>query len=244
VAGCVAYRGYFDLERAERFGRKLEARGFDTFVGGSAAYSTLGHFADPILNTMLIRGDTEIAAMLFHELAHQRIYVKDDTELSESFATAVEQYAVEVWLEQRDDPEALDRYRAQLGRQREFAGLIARQRERLEAVFAQELPVATLRRQKAAAYEQLRLDYAALKDGWNGVDDYGGWFDGGFNNARLVALTSYQRWVPGLRMRIDSLGPAAFYAEMAELAELAPQLRQETLAAWNTSVVTALPDQR
>jgi len=243
VAGCVAYRGYFELERAEAFGSKLEQRGFDTFVGGSAAYSTLGHFDDPVLNTMLARGDTEVAAMLFHELAHQRLYVKDDTQLSESFATAVEQFGVEEWLDSRDDDEALDRYRRRLGRQREFAGLVAEQRDRLAMLFAQELPADTLRRQKADSYAQMRRDYESLRARWDGARDYDGWFEGEFNNARLVALTSYQRWVPGLKSRLARLGPARFYEEVAELSGLAPGTREATLEAWNASAMAALSDQ-
>jgi predicted aminopeptidase len=244
VAGCVAYRGYFAVERAQAFAEKLEQRGFDTFVGGSPAYSTLGHFDDPVLNTMLARGDTEIAAMLFHELAHQRVYVKDDTELSESFATAVEQYAVERWLTDRGLHDELDDYRARLARQDDFSKLIARQRERLTAIFRRDVEPMTMRRDKTEAYAEMRLEYEALKQEWAGASDYDGWFDGDFNNARLVALTSYQRWVPGLKDQISRLGAAAFYAEIENLAELEPEQRLARLESWNASVVAALPDHR
>lgn len=245
VAGCVAYRGYFEPELAERFGDKLRARGYDVFVGGSPAYSTLGHFDDPVLDTMLDRGETAIAGTLFHELAHQRIYVKDDTELSESFATAVEQYAVERWLRSRGEAGALERYRARLARQREFADLVGRQRDRLARLFAEELDVARLRRAKAAAYAELRREYDSLKRSWGGISDYDAWFDGGFDNARLVAVTSYQRWVPGLRSRLDAVGPDAFYTEVGSLLEVDPESRMATLSSWNeASVVGALPDRR
>lgn len=245
VAGCVAYRGYFREERAAAYGQRLAERGYDTFVGGSPAYSTLGHFDDPVLNTMLARGEAEIAGMLFHELAHQRVYVKNDTELSESFASAVEQFGVELWLESRAQSDALARYRQRLERQQDFAALVARQRERLAAVFAEDAGVETLRREKADAYAQMRHEYDSLKAGWNGAGDFDGWFDGEFNNARLVALTSYQRWVPGLRRVLERLGTEAFYAEIDALTELEPEARLMTLEAWNqASAMAALPDQR
>jgi predicted aminopeptidase len=232
VAGCVSYRGYFEQARAEAFADRLRQRGYDTFVGGSPAYSTLGHFEDPVLNTMLARGETELAAMLFHELAHQRIYVRDDTELSESFATAVEQYAVETWLQSRGQFEALTRYRQALLRRQQFADLIARQRQRLIDVFAAGSDPESLRNAKAGAFAVMQQDYVSLRAEWGGSGEYDGWFAEGFDNARLAALTSYQRWVPALKARIGARGPADFYADMELLIELDSAVREARLADW------------
>ena len=245
IAGCVAYRGYFDRAKAEEFAAKLESQGFDTFIGGAVAYSTLGYFADPVLDTMLSREETEIAAILFHELAHQRIYVKDDTELSESFATAVEQYAVEAWLESRNASGELAAYRDHLDRQAAFSELIARQQSRMADVFAAGSAEAELRIDKAEAYAEMRSDYETLRQSWGNATDFDGWFADEFNNARLVALTSYRRWVPGLRHRLEVLGPGAFYLEVGELVELEPELREQRLEAWNAeSAAAALADRR
>jgi predicted aminopeptidase len=245
VAGCVAYRGYFDRSRAQRFARRLDERGYDVFVGGATAYSTLGHFADPVLSTMLDRGEIAVAATLFHELAHQRVYVKGDTELSESFATALEQYAVELWLIESGDAAALERYLAGLMRQREFAALVARQRSRLAGLYADGQDAFALAASKQAAFEQMQREYEALRAEWGGRGDYDGWFDGKLNNAALVALTSYQRWVPGLRARLNVLGPEAFYQEIAALSERDAAGRAATLDAWNEeSVVAALTNGR
>lgn len=243
IAGCVAYRGYFDRARAEDFAATLESRGFDTFIGGAAAYSTLGYFADPILDTMLARGETDIAAILFHELAHQRIYVKGDTEFSESFATAVEHYAVEAWLESRNASAELAAYRGFLARQAAFAELVALQRNRMAGIFAAATDEAEMRTAKSEAYAAMRRDYEALRQSWGDAGDFDGWFASEFNNARLVALTSYRRWVPGLRHRLDVLGPGAFYLEMGDLIELEPEQRVLRLEAWNAdSAVTATAD--
>jgi predicted aminopeptidase len=245
VAGCVSYRGYFDRARAESYAHRLAARGYDTFTAGSPAYSTLGHFADPVLNTMLDNSEANIAAMLFHELAHQRIYVKGDTELSESFATAVEHYAVELWLESRNEHEALAIYRASLERQRDFSDLVARQRERLAVLYASIADEPAKRRAKAESFDLMRSEYAALKSKWGGRGDYDAWIDGELNNATLVALTSYERWVAALSLRLRTEGPAEFYREMEALVELDSDDRNATLERWDRdSAVAALTDRR
>jgi predicted aminopeptidase len=233
VAGCVAYRGYFERAKAIEFAARLSDEGYDTFTGGSPAYSTLGHFDDPVLNTMLTGGDVNIATTLFHELAHQRLYFKNDTELSESFATAVEQYAVEVWLTTRNQGEALSQYLDRMQRQRDFADLVKRQRDRLAVVYASGGSADSMRIAKADAFDLMRREYEALKSGWGGRGDYDRWFEGDLNNASLVAVTSYQRWVPGLRSRIDALGLPAFFDELEQLSEQAPADRALVLEDWN-----------
>jgi len=245
VAGCVSYRGYFRRERAEAFAENLRADGYDVFTGGSAAYSTLGHFADPVLSTMLARADSNVAATLFHELAHQQAYVKDDTELSESFATAVEQYGVETWLRSAERREDLAAYRSAVARQREFAALVQRQRERLGALFASGVAASAMRQRKAESFAEMRDEYRQLKARWGNRVDYDNWFAGELNNASLVAVTSYQRWVPGIRARLELLGPVRFFEEFEGLIELAPAEREERLERWNSASATAgLTDQR
>lgn len=233
VAGCVSYRGYFKQENASKFAERLTGRGYETYVGGSPAYSTLGHFDDPVLNTMLTGGDENIAATLFHELAHQRLYFKGDTELSESFATAVEQYSVEAWLTRRNQNEALERYLNGLRRQQQFADLIRRQRDRLSAVYASGQEAAAMRQAKSDAFRQMRTEYEVMKAEWGGTGGYDRFIDSDLNNASLAAVTSYQRWVPGLRSRIDRLGLEAFFGEVETLVGLTPLERTEMLESWN-----------
>lgn len=239
VAGCVAYRGYFDESRALKFADRLREKGFDVYTGGSPAYSTLGYFADPVLSTMLFRADADIAATLFHELAHQRVYVRDDTELSESFATAVEQYGVTAWLMSTGQQDQLEAWRQRLARQGEFAALVVRQRERLAAIYAEPLGDDAMRAAKRGAFAAMQVDYAALRAEWGGDRGYDQWFSGDINNAKLAAATSYQRWVPGLRARIGEIGPGAFFAEVEALAELDPEARSRALEALNDDSVAA-----
>ena len=231
-AGCVAYRGYFDRADAERFQHRLDREGLDTYSGGSTAYSTLGHFADPVLSTMLLGGDEYIAGTLFHELAHQKVYIKGDTELSEAFATTVEEYGVERWLETHADHAAMQRYLDAVTRREQFAALVSRQQVRLEAVYAEPIDDAAKREAKAAAFATMRAEYAALKLQWNGIDDYDGWFSASMNNAVLVAIATYRGWVPALRWRLENVGLEAFFSDLERIAGLDEPERRRWLEAW------------
>jgi len=233
VAGCVSYRGYFDRENAGRFERKLAAEGYDTWSGGSGAYSTLGYFSDPVINTMIGGSDADLARILFHELAHQRLYIKGDSELSEAFASAIEEYGVEQLLVRRGDTAALEAYRERRVRGVLLAELVERQREHLRDIYGADFEQAELLRRKAATFESMRREYEALKQEWGGHGDFDGWFEGDMNNARLAAISTYRKWLPGLRWRLDSIGPEAFFAEVEALGDLRDDARSAQLDAWN-----------
>jgi predicted aminopeptidase len=235
VAGCVSYRGYFDREDAERFEQQMSAEGYDTYSGGSGAYSTLGYFADPVLNTMIAGSDFDLARILFHELAHQRIYIKGDSELSEAFASAVEENGVERWLISRGDEVGLLQYRERRARARQFEVLVASQRTRLQALYASGESEAYLLQAKVDAYAAMERDYLELKRLWGGRGDYDGWFVGSMNNARLAAVSTYRQWLPGLSWRIEQIGLSAFFDEVEALEETSEDARRGTLEAWNAA---------
>jgi predicted aminopeptidase len=216
VAGCVSYRGYFDEPRAAREAGKLRARGYDTFVGPSIAYSTLGHLRDPVLNTMLVYGDTELAAFIFHELAHQAVYAQGDSDFNEAFASVVENEGVRRWLAQLGRPAELEEFVALRARQADAAGLMVAARARLAVLYVKPLEAEAMRAEKAAELARLR---EALAAGGHPAT-------GDFNNARLVAVATYERCVPALRAELDRLGNdlPAFYAAMRDLAAR-PQAR-------------------
>jgi predicted aminopeptidase len=144
VAGCVTYRGYFKRVDAERYAKHLENKGYEVYVGGVAAYSTLGWFNDPLLDTFLFRSDEQLAALLFHELAHQVIYIKDDTRFNESLATTIELYALEQWLLARGESHRFDRYRLSLARRDSVIELIMLARSRLAVLYDSGISVAEL----------------------------------------------------------------------------------------------------
>src|SRR5947207_10620435 len=158
VAGCVNYRGYFDEAAARAEAARLGATGDDVYVGGVPAYSTLGYFNDPMLSTVVRYPDTEVARLIFHELAHQVAYARDDTVFNESFAVAVEEEGVRRWLAAQHDPE-LEKQFATSGRYREgFGKLVEHTRARLIALYASNAAEAEKLTAKAAAFDAMRSD--------------------------------------------------------------------------------------
>jgi predicted aminopeptidase len=228
ITGCVAYRGYFSETRARRYAKGLADRGFDTYVGGVPAYSTLGHFADPVLNTMLRWQEADLAAIIFHELAHQRVYLANDSSFNEAFATVVEFEGTRRWLLAQQRPEQLAAFQARRQRYFEFADLVAAARPRLRALYAESLPVATLRARKVAEFERLRADYAALKARW-GVGAFDGFFGADLNNAALLSVATYHDCVPGLQALLEENGGdlPRYYAAVRALGKLSVAERQQ-----------------
>jgi predicted aminopeptidase len=211
IAGCVSYRGYFDAERAFDEAGRLRARGYDVHTGPSIAYSTLGHLRDPVLNTMLGYGDSELAAFIFHELAHQAVYAQGDSDFNEAFANVVETEGLRRWLVREGRPGELERFLAQRRRERESAALMVETRRRLAALYARRLPPAEARAEKAAEFARLRD--ALVAGGYPATGD--------FNNARLVAVATYERCVPALYAELARVGNdlPAYYAAMKLLED-------------------------
>jgi len=231
VAGCVAYRGYFKREAAERKADKLAERGMDVYVGGVTAYSTLGKFADPVLNTMLRWDDTRLVSVLFHELAHQKLYVKGDSAFNESFATAVEEYGIERFLEQRGQQASMRRYRQQKRLRREFVSLVDAARDDLDRLYAEPFDDAEKRRRKqqrmAALGDEIRRLYA---DEGRTVNEE--WLARPFNNARIASTVLYEGQVPAFRRLLADCDEdlECFYAAAERLAGLPSEERQASLA--------------
>ena len=194
--GCLNYRGYFDVADAAHAGERLRQSGHDVFVGGVAAYSTLGWFDDPVLNTMLVWDDARIVEVIFHELAHQRVYAPDDSVFNESFATALAEAGVARWAAadpagRRVDPDRVQRDAA-------FYALLLRYRTQLEAAFASG-DEATKRARKTLLFAQLREDYEKLKHAFGGYAGYDDWMATDLNNAKLSSVATYHDYVPGFR---------------------------------------------
>lgn len=230
IAGCVAYRGYFDEERAATYAGRLARQGEDVAVGGVATYSTLGRLPDPLFSTMLGWPETRLVGTIFHELAHERLYVPGDSEFNEAFATVVEQEGVRQWLAARGPPGALAAYEAQLERQAEFAALLRTARARLAALYASDRPPAEQRIEKQREFGRLKFEYSKLRARLGGAAGYDAWFDRTLNNAHLASVATYEDCVPGLRRELEAAGSlAAFYARAAELGRLTRDERRSLL---------------
>jgi predicted aminopeptidase len=216
-AGCVPYRGYFDRAAATRFADRLAAKGLEVTVFPAQAYSTLGWFEDPLLDTMFRNGATHLAGVIFHELAHQRLYVRGDTAFNESYASFVEEIGVSLWLSSSGRSEQLPAWQRQRTAARQFDETILQARQALAGLYDSELPAAEMRRRKQAILEQLRADYGALIAGaWGGMDYFAGWFRQEVNNARLALFASYRGGVCAFARLHEEAG-----ADMARFHELA-----------------------
>jgi len=228
VFGCQSYRGYYELERGEELAAQLRAEGMDVFVAGVGAYSTLGWFDDPILNTM--RGaDDELAATIFHELAHQVEFAAGDTAFNESFATFVEQEGLRRYL--KEQPELAQAAERRRQRREQVAALMMRSRARLVEIYASAEPNGEKRQRKLREFERLRQEYAELRAGWGDDRGYDAWFKGELNNARLLPFGLYNRWVPAFAalFRRQQGDWVAFYREVGELGNLDKAEREKRL---------------
>lgn len=231
IAGCVAYRGYYSQSAARGEAAIQRLQGMDVSIGGVEAYSTLGWFNDPILNSMMGWGDERLATLIFHELAHQRFYVKDDTEFNESFATFVEQEGTRQWRAFRGLPPEND---SKLKQRDQFIQLILDTRSRLEKLYAQPLATAQMRERKAAEFERFRQDYRAMRDDhWAGDKRYDAWVNAPLNNARLLPFGLYDQWVPAFAALFRQVEGnwVRFYAEVEKLGGLPVVERKSALKA-------------
>jgi predicted aminopeptidase len=232
--GCASYRGYFDRADAERLAARLAAQAYDVNVGPVQAYSTLGWFDDPLLSTFINLPEPELARLIFHELAHQVVYVRDDTVFNESFATAVEREGLRRWLRARGSEtlsaewERIERHRVQ------FLDLVTDTRDQLDRLYASALPDAEKRERKAELFANLQQRYHALRDGpWEGYKGYDRFFAQPLNNAHLAAIGAYNDRVPAFEALMRRTGPdmAAFFAQVRRIAALRKDERDRELEA-------------
>ncbi|WP_352547526.1 aminopeptidase [Mesorhizobium sp. M0027] len=192
VFGCVPYRGYFSKRSAIETAVELQRQGLDIYVTGITAYSTLGWSSDPLLSTMLSQDETYLAGLVFHELAHQRVYVHDDSSFNEAFAVAVETTGVRKWLRATGDTAGLRRYEAERRRRAEFLVLVSQTRDELRHVYDDDVTSEQKWAAKKAAIERLRTRYRQMRDRrWGGYRGYDAWFDAPINNAKLAATSVY-----------------------------------------------------
>lgn len=229
--GCVSYRGYFSEKTAQKFAQKLREQDHDVYVAGIAAYSTLGWFHDPVLNTILRHSQTEIAGLIFHELAHQLTYVKDDTTFNESFAMTVELEGVRRWVKSQGSTEEYERYLVKKKRQEEFVNLITNVRLRLQEVYSSQMDDNRKRTAKAKAFEDLRADYKKLKESWGGSRSYDAWVAQELNNAHLIAIGLYHELVPAFHALLEQHDGdlSAFYGAVDQLGRLPREKRRAKL---------------
>lgn len=261
IAGCLQYRGYYAEDEAQRHAQSLRAQGLDVFWYGVPAYSTLGWFDDPLLNTTLRYGELDLARLIFHELAHQLVYVRDDSSFNEAFATAVELEGVERWLAAQPDPAQRTAHAETEARRAEFRALMQAGRAQLADLYATSLPDADKHTRKVVILQGLRQHYLALRQRWGGFGGYDGWFDAGEhlsgnasnpapkhlpgsspNNAHFASQATYHDKVPAFRWLFARSGRdfPLFYRRVRALAALPKAVRNAALLQGNELALNVL----
>ncbi len=248
VAGCVGYRGYYDESAANAEAAELRAQGLETSVYPVPAYSTLGWSnwagGDPLLSTFIGYPEGELARIVFHELAHQVLYVSGDTTFNESFATAVERIGSARWLKTQASEAARVEYAQFDARRQQFRELTAETRRQLEEIYsskeAEAQDWAAVDARKQAAMEDFRQRYAALRASWTGPRQgaYDAWVARA-NNAAFGAQAAYDELVPGFEALFEREGEnwPRFYAAVKKLAAMPKEERDQAL-----STTPASPD--
>jgi len=224
IVGSLEYRGYFKKEQALKNAERLKREGEDVHVGGVTAYSTLGYFDDPVLNTFIDQPDVDLAELLFHELAHRRLFLPGDTDYNEAFATVVGREGVRRWLLAKGDSKGLGKYLQRRQRDDQVIALILSKRDELESLYQsdQTRTVQELRAEKAQIIDSLRRDYQQLKQDWPGYRTFDKFMAAPINNARLNGIDTYYELVPDfehLLAATSSTGDAGDLTAFFDLVE-------------------------
>ena len=233
VAGCLSYRGYFKQNQARIFAAGLKHEGHDVFVGGVAAYSTLGWFSDPVLDTFLRRSDVNLSALLFHELAHRVVFVPGDTRFNESFATAIEENSLKRWLKSTKQEHAYLNYLDARKRRGQVLKIIGDARELLGQLYVSGVDAGEMRTGKEGLIRQLRANYLELSLTWDGHEDFKHWMSGEINNAKLGTINDYNGWVPAFNALLaENDGDLERFIEaVTDASKLKKKARDEFLAS-------------
>ncbi|UGQ46047.1 aminopeptidase [Massilia endophytica] len=230
IAGCVSYKGYYNKDDAAAYAEELRAEGNDVQMGGVPAYSTLGWFSDPLLSTFINYSDAELARMVFHELAHQVVYIQGDSRFNEAFATAVEEAGVNRWLELYGDPPMREAYARYSARRKDFLNLLVKHRQMLAELYASKQSVKRKREGKARIFASLQAEYKELKVSWGGYAGYDRFFAEKLTNAHLAAVATYNDLLPGFRaLLVQQKDFPHFYAAVQSMSNLPSVERHERL---------------
>jgi len=228
LIGCISYKGYFSKTRALKEAAKFAKLPYDIYLAPSSAYSTLGWFHDPVVSPMLDQGIIITAETIFHELAHQQVYHKSDSDFNEAFATAVGQAGTRLWLAEKH-PENLAAYNNYLHKQGQFIQLLLNTIQDLDIFYRSEQSPQGYAIGKQQRLQTLKQRYQTLKQSWQGDSRYDTFFDKPVNNARLVLTGIYYQYVPNFAKKLQqyNFDFEAFYQEMNRLKTYSKEERKQ-----------------
>jgi predicted aminopeptidase len=245
LVGSLEYRGYFSEKGARNYGARIAKKGDDVYVDGVEAYSTLGWFKDPILNTFIGRRESDLAEVIFHELGHQRVFARGDTDFNEAYATTVGQEGARRWLRASGKTNLLEKYETELHRNDQFVHLIMSTREQLEKAYGDTLDKdgkvkaaatppsspAELKQAKERIFAELRANYQKLKESWDGYPGYDEWFSRELNNAQLNTIANYYDFLPAFErvLAMNGNDMEKFYVEVERLSKMSKDERHQWL---------------
>lgn len=230
-AGCIRYRGYFAKEDVVEYAKLYQEKNYDVYLRGVEAYSTLGWFDDPLLSTVLHRDDIHLAGLIFHELAHQVVYVDNDSAFNESFAKTVELEGVRLWMEANGKEETYIKYKNGASRRNDFIQLVTTTYKNLETLYLENIPVDEMREKKQDVINKMKSSYQKLKKDWDGYSGYDKWFSSEINNAKIAAITTYADFVPAFTslLRQNNNDFKKFYLQTKALGALPEKERTAKL---------------
>jgi predicted aminopeptidase len=245
LVGSLEYRGYFSERGATNYAARIAKKGDDVYVDGVEAYSTLGYFKDPLLNTFIDHSEPELAEIIFHELGHQRVFARGDTDFNEAYATTVGQEGARRWLRASGKTNLIEKYEIALHCNDQFVHLIMSTREKLEKLYGDTLdkdgkvkaaktpplPPTQLREEKQRIFAELRSNYEKLKQSWGGYSGYDDWFAKELNNAQLNTIANYYDFLPAFERLLELNGGdmEKFYVEVERLSKMSKDERHQWL---------------
>ena len=238
VVGCAGYRGYFNIQQLERFSDNLKQQGYDIYVSNVPAYSTLGWFDDPVLNTFINWPDYLLAGLIFHELSHQHVYVDGDSQFNESFAVAVQQAGVTSWLMSLGKEGQVKKYQDHLSNRRRVINLIIQTREELNQAYAENLEPSKKRLIKQRIIAGLKTEYQKMSNGFDAADGFSRWFAADINNAQLASISTYYADVPIFKKLLGDADNdfVAFLKRVKSIAELPKKNRNRCMQHWRQTL--------
>lgn len=233
--GCLSYRGYFSKQDAEAYANELKTQNYDVYVAGANAYSTLGWFDDPLLNTMMYKSEARRAGIIFHELAHQVVYIENDSAFNEAFATVVEQEGIRRWMQRKNQQQQYEDYLSDKKRNSQINHLLQMTRDKLKALYQNELTTEQKREAKKQIFALMQKQYQGLKKSWGGYAAYDKWMQQDLNNAHLLLIATYHDLVPVFQaiLKNENHDLEKFYLAVEQYGKLDKQTRSRQLEQLN-----------
>ena len=220
--GCLSYRGYFTKKDATAYANELKKEGYDVYVAGARAYSTLGWFDDPLLNTMMVKSEAYRAGIIFHELAHQVVYIDNDSAFNEAFATTVEEEGIRRWLLTNGQQKKYQTYLLDKKRDSQLNQLLLNTRKQLKQLYKTNKNSEEKRQGKKQIFAAMQKNYLQLKKSWDGYKIYDKWMSQDLNNAHLLLIATYHDLVPFFKnlLRNKNNNLSSFYIAVNQFGKL------------------------